>query len=456
MASLNNISQKSRTTILAALGILFWLASCLSAIFFISPQQTVQQLMFGFGPYVAEMLRHGAYADCSNVNCDHSSRMPFVVLFVSFLSLASEHARIVAVLKTLTLGTITLAALRHLWIKAHSALPNLFLSLAGCGIVLLCSAPVIKHVGNVNYEEAFSLPFMFLLGISLPLSLSNAVPALFRKEMSYWSIAVGVILYLTKSSLLLIFIVTLSCGIYSAFIQRSRGLALAAIAALIAPLTWALHNQNWGGRFTIMTSWEGENLHRAWNGDTARAYPFVEIDRVFYKGDIALPSGEVLHIESRRVRSDFADEWTWSDTNRDIAESWLRQHPRDALTLLFKKFVNYNLSLQKTPVLTRSEPGLVATLQDLLTTLWLAIARACSVALILLVASNARQRRDTWTAAASTLALLIAYAIPCLVGFNYERHITTGLVLALGSLVVWGAMPIPPDSHPHAANPVLN
>jgi hypothetical protein len=433
-------TPRTQGLILLGLGFAFWLSAMAAGLLLIAPVRTVFDLGFGFGPYVREMLTHGRYADCSYAVCDHASRMPLLVFIASGAGAISRSARWAALIKDVVFAAATLVTLAWIWRRLPPS-RWAFPIWAGVGTMLLIGLPVAKHAGQLAYEESISLPLLFLLGVALPLALSSTLVMQDRERLLIGAVTLGVLLYLLKSSLLLVFGVVLVAALMWAVLNRSRAVMIAVLLSLIAPLGWGIHNQVSDGRFTFMTSWEGENLRRGWNPDTYALYPVVEIDRVFDSKRIVFPDGHVRNIEPKPVRVDFPNEWAWSDTDRDVAMRWIKAHPNVAADLLFHKALNYFLSVTKTPRQTDTDPSprrAAEKFQDASVAVWLLMARLAEVALAVALVQLWIKRPDWRFPTAAIIALAGAYAVPCLVGFNFERHITTGLVMLLGCLMAVG------------------
>ncbi len=435
-----NTSAKLRGGVLLGLGALFWVIAILQVLVMVPRRASLSDLSFGFGPYVHEMLVAGRYADCTYAVCDHAARLPLLVWIAFAAGQISQNQQVATVLKDVVFASVSLGVLAWIWrqLPPSSARFRTWLVVGG---LMAVGIPVSKHAGQLNYEEGIGIPLLFLLGLAAPLAVKRLTDEAFARKLIALSIGLATLLYLLKASFLIVFGVTLLAAITWGLSRRSLGIVALALLALLAPLSWGAFTKAQTGRFTVMTSFDGENLRRGWNADTARIYPVIEIDRVFDTQTAYLPDGTAIRIEPKPVRKDFANEWAWSDFNRAAAVAWLKAHPQDAAVLALHKVGNYFLSLHKTPVSysadARHQPA-GHRMQDLVVTIWLVAARLVVYAFVAGCVWIWRRQPEKRPAVALSALLAGAYAVPCLAGFNFERHITAGLTLTLGSVLALG------------------
>ena len=280
-----------------------------------------------------------------------------------------------------------------------------------------------------------------MLGLTGPLAISGAVQEGFSRRLMGLSLGLACLLYLLKASLLIVFGVTALATAAWAVRRRCAHLLVLALLAALLPLAWGTYVKAQSGRFSVMTSYDGENLRRGWNAETARIYPVIEIDRVFDSRVAYLPGGELVPIEAKPLRANFANEWAWSDYNRAAAMTWIKAHPGDAAGLELRKVQNYFLSWHETPA-SYGADGRVAALgqrlKNWLVMIWLLSARAVVYAFVAGCGWLWLRAPDKRPAIGFAAFLAAGYAAPCLMGFNFERHITAGLALTLGSVLALG------------------
>lgn len=425
----------AQASILLSLGCAFWILAAASAVVLIPPNQTVFDLPFGFGPYVREMLTHGGYGDCRWAHCDHASRMPLMVWVIATAGWFSHSVRLAALLKDSLIALTTLLALSWLWLRVRGS-RAVFLSWLFIGSVLVLSLPAAKHAGLIGYEESLSLPMLFLLGAGLPLAFLGSLTRADTGRLLIAAVVVAVLLYLLKSSLLLVYGVTVVAALAWAVLNRAKLVAAVAVLSLLAPISWGMHNLATTGRLSIMTSYDGENLFRAWNSDTLAIYPAVEIDRVFDSPRLTTQDGHLFYPSPKKRRRDFPNEWAWNDAGQVAAMSWLRSHPTDTVKLLRAKVGNLLFSIGKTPRQygPRPEPRRQTELLEAASvTIWLVLGRLAALLLAIALVHKVMRKADVG-AVVVVAAMVAAYSAPLIIGFNFERHITTGLVMMLGCL----------------------
>lgn len=430
--------------ILLALGLVFWAIVVVSTIRFVDRGATLAELQFGFGPYVGEMLRSGRFADCSRLStggqCDHAARLPLLVWLAASLGKVSANQMIATVLKDAIFAALSVSTLAWMWRRLPATNARLGTWLA-VGVVLVVGLPVAKHAGQMNYEEGLGIPLLFLLGVFGPAALRDDVHRRIAVAFLCFALATASMLYLLKASYLFLLVVMLVAAIVWGVRRRAALVLVAAGLALLAPLSWGLHNKLSTDRFSIMTSYDGENLHLGWNRDTAAIYPWVAIDRVFDSPRAVLPDGSVVAMEAKPTRETFKDEWAWNDLNRAVAFGWIGANPATAFELALRKAYNYFVYVGKTP-LTYAAEGLTnptsSVVQDAFVSIWLLSARLMLAAFFAGCAVMWFRQPGQRGAVAVAAALAVAYAVPMVVGFNFERHVTAGLVLSLGSVLAIG------------------
>lgn len=426
--------------ILLGLAGLFWAEAMASVLLLVPRGASLFDLQFGFGSYVRAMITTGQYADCRQTVCDHASRMPLLIWIATALGHISTDQRVASVLKDLLFAALTIGTLTGVWRGLPPSRAR-FWTWAAVGGLLVVGLPASKHAGQFNYEEGIAIPLLFLLGLVGPLALDGGVARKLAGRLMLLAIALATALYLLKASYLALFGLTLVVALAWGGWHRAPLVVAGAVLALAAPLGWGLYNHAADGRFAIMTSWDGENLYRGWNGDTARIYPIVEIDRVFDSPAITMPDGQTIAMLPKRVRADFANEWQWNDTDRALAKDWIAANPGAARGLLLKKAGNYLFSLEKTPRQYTATPqpgGAMRRFEDATTALWLVGARVALLGFALGAALLWRRAPGQRAALAFAALLAGAYAAPCVVGFQFERHITAGLILSIGSVLAIG------------------
>lgn len=439
IATVSELLYRNRSYALLFIVTAFWLISIVITWFGTSSSLTVDDMEFGFGPYVHALRTTGHYANCDGLPCAYVSRMPLLVWIATGLSFLTTSLRNASVIKDLLMALCSASALALIWWTLPQDRAR-FWAWFVVGALLCVSIPVVKHAGQLGYEEAYGVPLLLLLGLCATAAFEQGTRPAQGQSMMIGAIVIATLCYLLKESWLLIFLATLIGGVTWAVKHGRRAVIVIAALALLAPIGWGVFARSSSGKFSIVTSFSGENLYRGWSKDSAAIYPAMYLDRIMDAGRVVLPGGETVPISKKPRRRDFADEWKWSAYYKGAAMAWIKEHPGDALRLGLKKAQNYFLSIRKTPF-TYSNNAVTdhgSRLQDLVVTMWLVCGRlvvAVFAAGCLLLWFAAPRQRGAVTMAG---VLAIAYAGPMVAGFNFERHITAGLVLTLGSALALG------------------
>ena len=399
---------------------------------FIPPEETVFQLDSQFGPYTESLITTGVYADASGPFIKKASRMPVLPLCLSWLGRISKKSRDAAVVKCLVLTL--LSALFLVWFeKVHRTMfPRS--GAAWCILLPLALSPEVARIAAmITPEESIVLELLFMWTLAFLMGLvalargcrNHGTPLIALCQ------ALGSGLYLLKSSMFLVFLTSLSLGILWTVRHRNIKTVLFLVIPLMPILAWGLHTRLATGRFSIATSWDGENAFRGLNSEAYELYPDVSLDQVFSNQRAHLRNGAAVDIQAP-VPVFFKDEWAWNDYFRDRSIAWLKAEPRLAFKFLCKKTENFYFSIEETPYAVfldaRGPRGDEA--QRFYVGSWLIYGRlmqVCMVAFMLVLWAQGGSCQRTLVA--GVLAANAAYSAPYLAIFNYERHIVVYLVL---------------------------
>ena len=390
----------------------------------------VSSIPYQFGAYASSLLDHGDYADCTSVPCIRASRMPVLPWVLAALGRLSRSARTVAFLKNILVSVLTAAVL--LWfVDIHA---RLFPGSGAAWLLLLPLAlapPFARHASSIFYEEGLLAEFLvswsllFMAGVVVWAKRDRAEGA----PVVLACLLFATVIYLTKDSMLFVLLGSLALGaLWTVRFREPRTLA-ALVLSLAALLAWGVHNQVDSGRFSISTSFDGENLYRGFNQQSYEIYPYVNLDEVLrapHQVDLVDGKSYVIGIPELG----FGNEWEWNDYYKRLAVSWVESDPPTAIDFTLKKISNFFFSLYLNPF----EGGLNRTFADLIHA-WLIFGRLMQLELAAMLAAL-WLRKNAWSKAlvAGVLVVNLAYAAPYLVCYNYERHINVYLALVATSL----------------------
>jgi hypothetical protein len=341
-----------------------------------------------------------------NPICFHAGRMPLPSLVVGLgVWLLGNHYLHVAILKTILLLLPIEAAIYLVWLQMPlSRVRATFVTLLL--LVPFAITAFLADVVNLQVEEGYVYSFL-ALAVALILfggKLAKAQNGLQRAIL--FAIAVDGV-YLAKSSMAPAALVLLAGFLLLERRRLPRLVAFLLIAA--APMGWAIHQHHASRRYSIGTSIDGMNLHKANNPEFLNRYPPPPGDSLD-RFDPELNQG--LH---------FNDEWSFNDYHQREAVHYLLAHPGETVRGDIRKVEVFFFSIEKygssanQGILKFAETAGLVTFRLML---WAAIACA---AYTLFVPSQ-RERRQLRLMSAIFLTLVAACAFPYLVGFAYTRH----------------------------------
>jgi hypothetical protein len=135
----------------------------------------------------------------------------------------------------------------------------------------------------------------------------------------------------------------------------------------------------------------------------------------------------------------FVDEWAWHDYYKQKAVAWGKINWDTAISFTLKKAAVLLVSVEKTPLTAGSDVPAELTeihtsrgkkLEFYAVQSWLLAGRVLEVMLVCLGALLVIRGGAVGIAlTASALLALIAYGLPCVIGFCFERHVTPFLVM---------------------------
>jgi hypothetical protein len=410
----------------------------MASVYFVPTSESVFQLGFEFGPYVETLVRNGVFASCLGDACNKASRMPIIPLFYSALAAISTSALFVAIAKDLIISLIFLVSFYFLLNSQRNFHRYAVVIWCIVGAVLCVSAPVVKHTGAVTYEEGILIEIIALWAYSLLLAVvSVSQKVLTARKILIFNVALAFFAFMTKSSMLLLFIVSVCfCG-WHAVRYRSVTAVSVIFVCIMLVVVWGVRNEIATGRFSVMTSSDGENLFRGWNEESLQIYPDVVLDQIFISDVVYLQDGTEIAISQKPT---FKGEWVSNDYFRYAAVSWGLSHPKEGAQFIVRKLRVFFIGIVKTPYTYTNDARSIGRgfdAEGVLTSVWLVCGRAFELALMVLVVLLWREGdRGARALAVTAIVATSAYAAPYVVGFAYERHITGYLVLVATCIAV--------------------
>ncbi len=334
----------------------------------------------------------------------HAARMPVATLVVALgASLFGDHGmRSIAVFKTvLFLLPVWLAM--ALTLRSPCTRRQI---MAKSALLLLpfAALPFMADVVNLQVEEGYSyatLAYSFALLLFKP--ASKDAGTLLTGFAIPFALAVD-LLYLSKSSMWPAVAVLLVFALWRIQVFTPNLVLVLLVAA--APIGWAVHQKAVSDRASIGTSLDGLNLHKGENTRFLQRYPPApgdSLDR--YDADL---SGS----------NTFASEWAFNDFHQHAALDFIRQSPKDAALGSLRKATIFFFSLRK---VGSSEPS--GRAMAILETFGILLMRLALWTALALAVNRVARRRDRFPALLFLL-LVMACAVPYLLGFAYTRHVS--------------------------------
>ena len=359
------------------------------------------------GPTTQSLLRGDGLTVCTtemgtpgNPICFHGARMPVASVVVALgIRMFGDHAVAVNAFKTLLM---LMPLVYAMWL-AYRARPLARSARYACVALLLAPFAIttfLADVVNMQVEEGYSYS---LLALAVAMLLFDDGRA--RRGVAGALVFAGCLagLYLAKSSMAPVVLVLLVSYVVVVRDRWSRVLVVGMVCA--APVGWAVHQHAASGRFSVGTSLDGINLHKANNEGFLDHYQvgaaaLDQYDRVLNRG------------------MQFGDEWSYNDFHERAALGYVREHPGRTLAGVGRKLAVLFVSVRKIGSSVNGgwmEWLELAGLVVFRVMLWVGLAGA-----LRLVWGAGSARLAGWI----FLAVVGACVLPYVVGFAYTRHVS--------------------------------
>ncbi len=395
----------------------------LAVLVYVSPTRSIFDLGFFFDPYLKSLYAGNGFESCDLPVCDHSSRMPALPYFLYALSPFTLSLRAAAVVKVCLLSALVYFTCRDFALRITARTPLQFAFYAGATLFLIFAPTLVKHMATMHYEEGYLIEIQAVTVVTTLMLLSRV-----GKDLRWRDCAIPVLVaslgYLFKSSQILVWAVVAVVVVSVALASSRRGMAAAMVAlALVAPLSWLTHNIVTGQKFSIMSSYDGENMFRGWNAHTLDVFPACHLDTLFVT--LRTCEGRSLDLPHETGRADYPNEWAWNDGYKARATDWIVHNPEAAARTLGEKAAVFLAWPRLVPYVLMdetSEHGRKPA-EEAMSALWISIGRlmefaAFGMSFWLLAKGDGRAR----ALALTCLALMAAYATPYILGYTTERH----------------------------------
>jgi hypothetical protein len=253
--------------------------------------------------------------------------------------------------------------------------------------------------------------------------------------MALAAVIIATCMYFTKTTALLTLAVVLSIVLMHPLLRwQLKALSLALVVVPFA--FWGGHTLASSGKIHFSSSWNGENLFRGYNSESAAIYPEISLDREFDSTRAVLDNGTVVPLGNYTNQRCFKDEWAWNDFYANKAHRWAAEHPLSALRFDLEKAWVALIEIHHTPTHV-SEISKVPDYSPAVSAVmivWMIYARIVFFALCIMILWDARARAKRsylWV-----ILILAGACAPYVVVFNWQRHMIPILVMAGAFLVL--------------------
>jgi hypothetical protein len=356
------------------------------------PFHSVFDVNFGFGVTVAAILQKhqfGMQEMEPQPYWTYAHRLPFVPFFLSGLTLIFRSFTLVVLVKDALCALLWFYAVRRLLLRHCIGALGAFILI---GLLYLVPLNFLT-VSQIDTEESY----LFFMLTALAATMFT------RREGDYWKVSLLIAaMYLTKSSLALVCFVS---AVWVIWQDRGRpGLRLLSFvplaALLISILSWGSYIYLRTGVFAVgvnASSYNGMNLYKGNNPRALALYPRVNLDSLDEIRALEPPTALGIH-----------DEWTKQKWQLKMGEDFIHSHPSKVLAMDLQKLKVMLYDVGPSPqTLTGIKPGaeLCLAVDHLMFTL------------AVLLALRRRDANAAWFG-----LLVVAYIVPFLAGFLYQRH----------------------------------
>ncbi|MDX2196779.1 MAG: hypothetical protein NW207_10205 [Cytophagales bacterium] len=369
----------------------------------------LENLGFGYGQLIKNILRSGLYKSCHSHYvgvCLSAHRLPFIPYFLVLLKnvLGSNDCYIIIIVKNLIFMPLTGLAILLTLHKTKALLWHSLLVL-----VPLFTPPFVIHTFNIAYEEGYVVPVLACV-FALLLYIDKDSP----KGIYIALFILNSLLFFLKHTFL--YVCPFVIGLF--FIKtKDKIFTFVGAAFLVASMFYlASFNYYWADRFTLRASWEGLNIFKGNHILTDSIYPKYTLDMMETMPELQPP--RTLHTE-----------WEVNEYYASKGYDFIKNNPIKALKFVCIKAFVFFIDIRPNGLLYGQEymknryklPGMVM----------MAINRLLFLLIIIFIIGAWRQKAGVKLLANMLVysIILLSYAFSYMVGFAYERHVMPTLLL---------------------------
>lgn len=423
--------------LLLLLGFTFLLLKSISSLYFI-PDVKIYELHFGFGEYIRNIVAGNGFVSCSYEVCAHSTRMPFMPIFYSWIAKLNDSQIAIALIKNLILSLFSLSAIAFFYTVYENISKKNTLAWGVAYLLIIVSPPVIKHSSMIKYEEGLLIELLLVwsFGFIVILKLLSLKEYSLKTATIVSIVMITItIVYLTKSSTILLYLITFILSVFYLTKSKSMIVFVSLSMSVLMLSLWGIHNYTNSGKISIMSSHDGENLFRGNSSMGRLIYPYILLDRLVDSPSFYLGNDTHINVNlPHKSVNDFNNEWEWNDYYKSKSIRWIKSNPKEFLQYTASKVYNFFIAIKKSPhsssnnIKDKSQNHI----KNLSFSIWLFLGRVFFITtLIICLRLLFRGLLYDRLIAIYFLVTIICYSTPFIVGFNYERHITPFIVLVM-------------------------
>jgi hypothetical protein len=352
---------------------------------------------YGFGPVIQGIVQN--HSTCvigrSHAWCSYATRMPLIPLLGAISYAVTPGLRSFLLAKNVVFWTLWIYSIYRLGERCHVA--NRWIILT---VWLMILAPYSLTIGSrLDIEEGF-LSILLVLLFVLLLTL--------RTLWDY--VAVGLVIgaiYLTKSSMLLVCVVSMAWVCVVSWKAHRRALFVPLLFFAAAVYGWGAYIQHLTGVFAVganASSWNGWNFYKGNNPWSSALYPRVSLDILDHS---AYANGLLTSAPA-------ANEWDLNRQQFALGQDFVHTHGVSVLKMDLTKAFVACCDIKEAPELIQGHDRRAIEISNLVSHLMLGIV-------LIMAIKNIVERKISKVEILFCL-LLAAYLLPYAVGFLYMRH----------------------------------
>lgn len=419
-----------------------------SFFYYFSYEQNIFNLSNIFGGYIESLYKYQEFKSCNlnnhysifdngTVSCAYSMRMPILPYLYYLFSFISKKYLIIAILKNILLSLVFLILFKIFYKKIKLINKNILYIFNFSLLLIFISPVVIKHSSNISYEEGIILELIILWSLFFLLSCYYISRKSTKKNelTPILVILLSTVIYFTKSSMLLCLLISIIISFIWLKKENNLKIILTILISLSLVLIWGYRNLNVSNSFNIGSSINWINGYHGLNNTALKIYPEIALDQIFIAENFKLKNNKIINNQDN-INLKFKNEWNKNNYYKKKSLEWIKDNPVNFVKITAMKFYNFFIYIKKTPYSIGpivNDEYKKFSFQQIVVFIWLLFGRLSTLLLLFLIYKNWQNERILCL---SIILMCGAYAVPYLIGFNYERHITPFIIITVFSNIM--------------------